>query len=532
MADVTAKPPPLLDPPQWAERRQLISHLLHNADGLVYLRAPTGAGKTRFLATLLEHLSEEFQVAILDHRAPAKALEGLAGAAAALAPVRSGRAGPQVTALEKPALLLLDNADGLSSDALRGLDKIAENRGRAVLLGRGGPAALAGSRAIRWVDLPPLTEDQTCAFAASLDAGLVNRLGPDRMRTLYLETAGLPGNILRRISASGAGTQAQAGVAGRPLMWLGAGVLVVLAAGVIWQQDRINAWFAEDATESMPPLAPSPAVEQPAPSEKLAAPPPPLEAPSPVDAPAPAPVLGARQKQPSLLEPVPFPRKPPQIDLPTADILREIVREPWHADAPLLDAGEPPVQDPARDALSSGPAVSLNSEPPRDVAAPAFNLLTEPPNDLALTAERQRPASILADPANSKAAVAQASERVILAPPPKSLPAGSVVSSEAATNLPGNAWLRELPPASYTLQLVGARDLGALRGFVKRHALQGQLAVFERTLEGRPWFALLLGSYPDRQAALAARATLPGRLAKEAWPRRLQDIHNLMKNQG
>ena len=590
MADVAANPPPLLDPPQWAERRQLIRHLLHNADGLVYLRGPTGAGKTRFLVSLLEHLSEEFQVVKLDHPASVETLDGFARSAAALAPARTGRAGPPLTALEKPALLLLDNADGLNSDALLGLKKIADNRGRAVLLGRGGPAVLAGSRSIRWVDLPPFTEDQTRTFATSLDAGVLNRLGPERLRTLYLETGGLPGNIIARISVSGAG--ARAGVARRPLMWLGAGLIVVLAAGAIWEQDRINAWFAEDAAESLPPLAPSPTAQQPAPSDKVPAPPL-LEPPSLVDAPTPA--LGAPQSEPPLLKPAPVRRKPPQIDLPSADILREIVREPWHAEAPLLATDEPSSPEPAADSLPSGPAVTSSTEPPhelatsavtssteppQDLATPAVTSSTEPPHELATSAVTSsteppqdlatsadtlstvppndlatpaddtlstapsndsaapaalaRPDGVLAEPANAKAALAQTPERAMVAPQPPAKPSsgGFVALPKTASGLPGNAWLRELPPTSYTLQLVGARDLGALQRFVKRHALQGELAVFERKLEGRPWFALLLGSFPDRQAALAARAQLPGRLAKEAWPRRLQDIHKLMKNQG
>ena len=47
------------DTPARAERLQLLLHLVRNAGEVIYLRAPAGAGKTRFAQRLLDALGDQ-----------------------------------------------------------------------------------------------------------------------------------------------------------------------------------------------------------------------------------------------------------------------------------------------------------------------------------------------------------------------------------------------------------------------------------------------------------------------------------------
>jgi DamX protein len=89
----------------------------------------------------------------------------------------------------------------------------------------------------------------------------------------------------------------------------------------------------------------------------------------------------------------------------------------------------------------------------------------------------------------------------------------------------GTGWLTSRSPGRYTLQLVGSRDRTAVQKFVRKHGIQQPYAIFARDLKGKPWFSLVAGDYPDRDAAVAARAQLPGGLKQSGvWPRTFESI--------
>jgi DamX protein len=111
-------------------------------------------------------------------------------------------------------------------------------------------------------------------------------------------------------------------------------------------------------------------------------------------------------------------------------------------------------------------------------------------------------------------------------PPPK--PSPPPAPQPARDRLLGPEWLWAQPPEHFTLQLVGARDTTAIRKFVVRHGLEGSLAVFERELAGRPWFSLLYGSFPSREAAERQRARLPAPVRKDVWIRPFGDIRQYL----
>lgn len=56
------KGPAYFDTPERAERLQLLLHLLNNTPDVLYLRAPNGAGKTRFSQQVGDRAAQDYQV--------------------------------------------------------------------------------------------------------------------------------------------------------------------------------------------------------------------------------------------------------------------------------------------------------------------------------------------------------------------------------------------------------------------------------------------------------------------------------------
>jgi DamX protein len=94
------------------------------------------------------------------------------------------------------------------------------------------------------------------------------------------------------------------------------------------------------------------------------------------------------------------------------------------------------------------------------------------------------------------------------------------------------AWLWSQNPQYFTIQLLSGHSLDALHSYTQKHQLQKQ-AIFYRTLrDGKQWFVLLYGSFPDRNHALAAIEKLPEEVRKSRpWPRRFANIHGELTSQ-
>ncbi|MCP3871281.1 MAG: AAA family ATPase [Gammaproteobacteria bacterium] len=94
----------------------------------------------------------------------------------------------------------------------------------------------------------------------------------------------------------------------------------------------------------------------------------------------------------------------------------------------------------------------------------------------------------------------------------------------------GESWLMGQNPKRFTLQLIGVGEEKGLRKFVRKHRLSGDLAYFRTLRDGKPWFSLVMGIYPSRAAAVAARKKLPRALGKSgAWPRTLGSIQEAIR---
>ncbi len=91
------------------------------------------------------------------------------------------------------------------------------------------------------------------------------------------------------------------------------------------------------------------------------------------------------------------------------------------------------------------------------------------------------------------------------------------------------AWLMAQNPAHYTVQLMGAGEEAKVLDFVRQHNLKGELAYFRGLSQGKDWYSLVAGVYPDFKSANKAAAQLARELKDTSpWVRRIGNIRILL----
>lgn len=486
---------PYFDTPERAERLQLVAHLLRNADLVPYVRGPQGAGKTRFAERLAAAFRKESVLVTLDG---AVKPDIMARVQDALGLANAERAdGPLGISGVERLLLLVDNADLLEMPALAALHALRREEARVVFLGARDPAELSGDWNLQLIDLPPFSERQTRDFLAFLNHAEAALLKDGELARLHRETGGQPGAILDAVAAGSRGGRTGASVGGvLPWKWLLGSVALLLVVVALWHQDAINGLFQPSAVVE----APAPAETAPAqPGEPIAIPPRTPPPPGPTAEPVPA----APPAEPAEPEPeAPDPVVPGASAPPDAPALQPDRSAPSPIERAPAEAADPLPQEPL-------PVAELAPAPPEispSGVEAAPERLSEP-----------LPAAPLEAPAADESTAAPA--------PPASTLLEAPVAAPKAAAADDMVWLRARAPAHYTLQLLGARDRAAIDKFIVRHELSGKYAVFARDLDGKPWYSLVYGDYPDREAALRGRARLPAGLrAARIWPRTFASV--------
>ena len=530
------KGPAYFDTPERAERLQLLLHLLNNAPEAIYLRAPSGAGKTRFSQQVGDRAAQDYQVIWL-----------MAGTGRALAeqfPLDTGAgeegADPEPDLLlesdsEKPALLIVDNADALQPGDLADLHALQRSGARVLLLGTGHLAAAEGVPAPQFVDLPVFTEAQTLAFIRAQ-----GKLGPDgvdeRMALgLHRAAGGSPGPLLDALAAIPVIGQApEVRQAQFPWRWavLGAGLALLLVAVLIFQ-DRITSWLQSPVAPPRLTVDTPKTTDQPL--AESAAVPPPVESPQaiePVQQDAAAEVA-IREEAGSKLdagveseEAAPAMAATEGVPAAADSAVGVSGMSVSAAPDPVLDAVIEEAISAAEQVPQVAPEPAAAQVEPRPAGAPKIALpVTAPPGDSAV-----RPPEEGGQPPKAEAkapAAASAGKTKPEAPVSKvvALPAKSAVPVSETT---GHGWLDAQPAQHFTLQLVGSRDRASIDQFIRRYGIAKPYAVFVRDLGGSPWYSLVSGSYPSRDSAIAARAKLPKGVAG-VWPRTFASIREQLR---
>lgn len=463
MAEATGDQAPraYFDTPERAERLQLVAHVIRNTEATPYVRGPEGAGKSRFAERLAAIFRQETTLVSIAGTAVSDVPQAVCDALG----VSTDRwpAAAIDAAPDNGLLVLVDDVDRVSLADLEALQELREVGAKLLFLGESDPVALSIGWELQLIDLPPLSESQLRDFLAFLGQDDVPGLKGGALTRLLRNSKGLPGLVLELLEQGAVAKPTVSSRQGvRPGRWLGVGALVAVVGLVIWQQDRINALFeppSVDERSGVAELIPEPEPQRALPGPEMA-----------------PPVHDVEVAAPVVPEPVEMVESAPKPDVadarPTADVPAQ----------PAPEGGAPEsvsVESPAAEAAGVSPAPEV--EPAESLPEPA-----EP----AVEVEPAAPETAETEPE----------------PEPGTL-----------------AWLRRRDPKAMTLQLVGARDRGAIDEFIAKHKLSGVYAVYERDLGGKPWYSLVYGEYPDMAAAKRARAKLPKAL-HSAWPRSFESV--------
>lgn len=197
---------------------------------------------------------------------------------------------------------------------------------------------------------------------------------------------------------------------------------------------------------------------------------------------------GEKEQLPLLL---PVPARP---EAPASVVVADAPVAPASAESSVAAAMVEP------DAIAEDPeeTATVTELPP--VPAPA-SVVPEPRKQLATPPETQQVAKV-------------SNQGEVVAPPGSDTP-----------DVRGENWLLNQSPEAVTLQLLGVSREASLKRFLKEHPFPGPTAYFHTFRNGKPWYVLVHGVYPDRDTAKAAIASLPeGLRTGNPWPRTFASI--------
>ncbi len=215
----------------------------------------------------------------------------------------------------------------------------------------------------------------------------------------------------------------------------------------------------------------------------------------------------------------------------------------------LFDMGKP---EPQLLALPAQPPIKKQTEPSQEPIEPAKNTIKqvpdhatlpeiesvsaevdlEKPEEAGLTAKEN--AAQIEEPSPQQEDVSEitpvSTTDVVLAKEAIKIKAPETVETRIDTPTEaepeGIKWAKQQAPANFTLQLIGVGELKSITQFILAHDLKGDLHHIEMARKGKPWYILLFGSYPNREAAKAGITDdLPRTLQKRGvWARSFESI--------
>jgi septal ring-binding cell division protein DamX len=189
---------------------------------------------------------------------------------------------------------------------------------------------------------------------------------------------------------------------------------------------------------------------------------------------------------------------------------------------PSSPPGETPAAPPAGGSAAGGTSMPDTAKPepsPEDVnpsTAPQQNPKAAPPPS---TPDDTAPAA----PASPPPAPPETA-------PPQPTPPAAAPIGPADNGIKGRDWIDSQDPQHYTVQLIAVGSEAAAVRFIHNRHLEGEAAYYAQTRNGKPWYSVIYGSYPDREAARQALRRLPPALSSASpWVRRFGDIQLMLE---
>lgn len=572
---------PFFSTPELRQRLDLLRHLTDNSEKILLVKGPQGAGKSTLLQHFREEAREDWDLCCLQASSQLQPdrLYALLFRRFGITNASEHGVDHLVRRFEMLAaaghlpVLVIDDAEQLPPATVIAIFRLFERRPgtraliRVVLFATPDIASLLRTpqlqamnlQAVQSLELPRLSQDQSQAFVQFLLETMMPearpQIGPGRLARLLKESGGLPGALeggLRQLLARAtpdtpepedqarpapAGPGRLAVLKDLPVTVVAGGVaLVALLLLALVFQDQINRLFEEGATGE------SRIQEQVSVEGLVRALPLPPQAPSRAELEAqPLP------DQPELSATPPAESVSPPVSLPEITLEREV-------DAPRDAAESAGVVQPDQGDQSADRPKPVSSDAEDEVASEEM----PEPETVEETGEQSGPAgeqelpSIAGEPANKPESASQEAQvpagvesgvadvpsagQADVVPRPEAAGVESQVGetgageAEQAATIKREDWLRRQAADHYTLQLVGVGSEQAALGFIRRHGLQGDVAYFRTVRAGKPWFSVLYGVFPNRDAAVRGRNRLPSSLkSQDAWPRTFASIHVLIK---
>jgi DamX protein len=188
--------------------------------------------------------------------------------------------------------------------------------------------------------------------------------------------------------------------------------------------------------------------------------------------------------------------------------------QPTAAPTPMPAVNPPVATAPNQSASSTGQVIR---QPP--ISAPSAATNVEDTEALAKPAQPEPAAIAVNTPPAITAApnTSVASKPVPSAPPaPSSLPTGL---SSFEQRIIGS------PASNYVVQILGASSETNIQNYIEKENMDLSAGYFETTLNGKPWFVVLVGNFTDRPSATAAMNNLPDTAkAYGPWVRPMAEI--------
>jgi type II secretory pathway predicted ATPase ExeA len=496
------------------QRLQILDSLVEGADLFVLIMGAAGCGKTTMLNRYLASTASEWRSARIQvdrEEAGPDSSEP------------SSQAGYPVYVLQSSAdpIVLVDDAHLLPEKELAFLIQEALVPGshhkikRLILFGESElqtavtnlAASLSAQPPVNKIHLPGLTEEQTADYLRHrlAMAGYKEDLPFDAhdIKAIYKDAGGFPGpiNDFARQRLSNHYSNQQEGQhmlqnltsgSRRMIAWVGVGVVVILLAALWFFSDRqpSSAKTGDQQPQKTvfrQKIAKRPSVKQQPAGPKI----------STVTAPAAS----------------PQPAAPAAVDQSTEAAT---------------------VKPKAAGQAGGDEAVKMQPEPVPEMKAPPGTSPT--PTTIAKAETKPTPVetasadSAKADQPQEKPPAQQILAADTQATQPKPAPA---MAGDATREVRREKWLLAQDGSSYTIQIIGVSSEKSLLDFIKRYQLleKNEIAYYESTFRGKPWFQALYGLYSNGQEARLAANKLPDNIRQAGpWVRKLSDVHKAIGN--
>jgi len=497
------------------QRLDLLTHLTQFGDAVIFVSGPAGSGKTTLLSRFVAQANSQWRLCLMEAgefgEFPARLADALHSSDAAdEAQLLSHWAAS--TDNSQLLVIVIDNSEQLDEAAFQRLCRLlsgpAAERVRIIMFGM-PDAQQQHKQAIeqlqlncttRQLDMPRLSEEETASYLmyrlAVAGYSGESPFSATEVAAMCKAADGRPAIInqlahdalTERQARAGSKRVRRSGGAGK-----GSGTAWALAAfGVL----ALAGWLGWQRLETETPAGQA-ADPEPVPMEEI-----------PLALPEPRPLTSADTETTAESTVPPAPDVPPLAETPPETPVAAVIPAPppGAADAtqelPLPEQQESP-------ALATAPAAS-----PQPAAS-------EPPAaDTAST-------DIIDTPTTADTTPAPAPEQ----PAPRAEPAPALQETATDSLSHRSDWLLAQPETAYTLQLLGSRHAESITDYIRQHRLDPQQTAFYKGVyKGGEWYVLLYGSYPSRQAALAARTDLPAPVRKaKPWPRSMKSVHTAIR---